>query len=255
MKVLIVDDEKPARDRLRQLIDETDSHEVVGEAANGEQALSLVSDLKPDVVLLDIRMPGLDGIETAHHLNALDEPPAVVFTTAYNEYAIDAFDARAVGYVLKPVRRERLESALAHAERLTRRVLSELGSAAGTPSRRQHVCAAAHGELRLIPLTEIRYFSADLKYVCVHHARGDNLIDDSLKSLEEEFPDEFVRIHRGVLVRIDAIERLEKTPDGKTRVVLHDATSGVAADAGDELVVSRRHVANVRRRLRQGGIP
>jgi two-component system, LytTR family, response regulator AlgR len=251
VKVLIVDDEKPARDRLRQLVGESGGHEVVGEASNGEQALSLVSELDPDVVLLDIRMPGLGGIETAHHLNALDEPPAVIFTTAYNEYAIDAFDARAIGYVLKPVRRERLEGALAHAERVTRRVLADLETAAGAPSRRQHVCAVAHGELRLIPLTDVRYFGADLKYVCVHHKHGEDLIDDSLKALEDEFAEEFVRIHRAALVRIDAIERLEKLPDGKTRVVLRDAA--VDAAAGDELVVSRRHLADVRRRLKRGG--
>lgn len=251
MKILIVDDEKPARDRLRQLVGESGDHEVVGEATNGEQALSLVTGLKPDVVLLDIRMPGLGGIETAHHLNALDEPPAVVFTTAYNEYALDAFDARAVGYVLKPVRRERLEGALAHAERLTRRVLTELEAAAGTPDRRRHVCAVAHGELRLISLTDVRYFSADLKYVCVHHARGEDLIEDSLKSLEEEFGGEFVRIHRGALVRVDTIERLEKLPEGRTRVVLRDMAPGT--DEDDELVVSRRHLADVRRRLKRGG--
>ena len=109
MKVLIVDDEKPARDRLRQLVDDSDGHDVVGEAANGEQALAEATAHEPDVVLLDIRMPGMDGIETAHHLNAMESPPAVVFTTAYDEYAIDAFDARAIGYVLKPVRREKLE--------------------------------------------------------------------------------------------------------------------------------------------------
>jgi two-component system response regulator AlgR len=251
VKVLIVDDEKPARDRLRQLVDESGKHVVVGEAATGEQALSLVSELEPDVVLLDIRMPGLGGIETAHHLNTLEEPPAVVFTTAYNEYAIEAFDARAIGYVLKPVRRERLEGALAHAERLSRRVLTELESASGASARRQHVCAVAHGELRLIPLTDVRYFGADLKYVCVHHERGEDLIDDSLKSLEEEFAEDFVRIHRAALVRIDAIERLEKLPDGKTRVVLRDATAD--AEAGDELVISRRHLADVRRRLKRGG--
>lgn len=121
MKVLIVDDEKPARDRLRQLVGDFGEHEVVGEAGNGQQALALASTLNPDVVLLDIRMPGVDGIETAHHLNALDSPPAVVFTTAYDQYAIDAFEARAIGYVLKPVRRERLERALDHAARVSDR--------------------------------------------------------------------------------------------------------------------------------------
>jgi two-component system response regulator AlgR len=94
MKVLIVDDEKPARDRLRQLVDDFGDHEVVGEAANGERAIEIATQVAPDVVLLDIRMPGVDGIETAHHLNAMERPPAVVFTTAYDEYAVDAFDAQ-----------------------------------------------------------------------------------------------------------------------------------------------------------------
>ena len=108
MKVLIVDDEPPARDRLRQLLEDMNAHEVVGEAGNGREALDVAARAHPDVVLLDIRMPGMDGIETAHHLNQADPPPAVVFTTAYDEYAIDAFEANAIGYVLKPVRRERL---------------------------------------------------------------------------------------------------------------------------------------------------
>ena len=109
MSVLIVDDEPPARARLRQLLEEDGRHTVVGEAQNGREALDLSAELAPDVVLLDISMPGISGIETAHHLNALEQPPAVVFTTAYDEYAVEAFDARAIGYVLKPVRRERLE--------------------------------------------------------------------------------------------------------------------------------------------------
>ena len=248
MKVLIVDDEKPARDRLRQLIDDFGTHEVVGEAANGEQAISLASECLPDVVLLDIRMPGVDGIETAHHLNAMQDPPAVVFTTAYDEYAIDAFDARAIGYVLKPVRRERLENALAHAERLSGKTLSDLSSESGIESRRNHVCARIHGALRLIPVSDIRLFSADQKYVCVHHAGGQDLIDDSLKSLEQEFGDAFVRIHRGALIRVDEIDRIEKLTDGKSRVILR----GDSQVEDDKLIISRRHLADVRRRLKGG---
>ena len=248
MKVLIVDDEKPARDRLRQLIDDFGAHEVVGEAANGEQAIALASELAPEIVLLDIRMPGVDGIETAHHLNAMADPPAVVFTTAYDEYAIDAFDARAIGYVLKPVRRERLESALAHAERLSGKALSELASETGIESRRNHVCARIHGELRLIPISDIRFFTADQKYVCVHHAGGQDLIDDSLKSLEKEFGNAFVRIHRGALIKVDEIDRIEKLPDGKFRVMLR----GDSQVEGDGLIISRRHLADVRRRLKGG---
>jgi len=248
MKVLVVDDEKPARDRLKQMIDELENFEVVAEAANGREAIALASKLQPEIVLLDIRMPGLDGIETAHHLNTMQQPPAIVFATAYDEYAIDAFDARAIGYVLKPVRSERLERALDHAARLTGQTLNEIAAESRIESRRQHVCTQVRGELQLIPVSEISYFSADQKYVCVHHSGGQNLIDDSLKSLEDEYADDFVRIHRGALVAIASIDRLEKLPDGKSRVVLRDRSH--AAD--DDLIISRRHVANVRRRLKRG---
>jgi len=252
VKVLIVDDEKPARDRLRQLLDDFGDHDVVGEASNGEEAIAQAAATTPDVVLLDIRMPGVDGIETAHHLNAMESPPAVVFTTAYDEYAIDAFDARAIGYVLKPVRRERLERALEHASRLSDNALSELTANTGLDSTRNHVCARVHDELRLIPITEISYFAADQKYVCVHHSNGDDLIDDSLKSLEDEFAGRFVRIHRGALVAVDKIDKLEKTADGKTHVVLRDSSQEDDNSPIGELVISRRHLATVRRRLKGG---
>ncbi len=250
MRILIVDDEKPARDRLRQLVEDFGTHEVVGEAANGQEAIAMAASLNPEIVLLDIRMPGVDGIETAHHLNAMETPPAVVFTTAYDEYAIDAFDARAIGYVLKPVRRGRLERALEHATRLSGRALNEIAAESRLESRRNHVCARLQGELRLIPVKDVTYFSADQKYVCVHHVSGEDLIDDSLKALEEEFAPDFVRIHRGALVAIGRIEKLEKTADGKTRVVLRDGSQGDDNRIASELTVSRRHLANVRRRLK-----
>lgn len=252
MKILIVDDEKPARDRLRQLVGDLGIHDIVGDAANGEQAIAMAARLEPEIVLLDIRMPGVDGIETAHHLNAMQKPPAVVFTTAYDEYAIDAFDARAIGYVLKPVRRERLERALEHAAQLSGTTLSDLSAESGINSRRNHVCALVHGELRLIPVQDVSYFNADQKYVCVHHVSGEDLIDDSLKSLEQEFADQFVRIHRGALVSVDKIEKLEKTSDGKTQVVLRGGLHADDNDPSDQLVISRRHLATVRRRLRGG---
>ncbi len=252
MKILIVDDEKPARDRLRQLLDDFGDHDIVGEASNGEEAIALAASTIPDVVLLDIRMPGVDGIETAHHLNAMETPPAVVFTTAYDEYAIDAFDARAIGYVLKPVRRERLERALEHASRLSGHALSELTANSSLKSTRNHVCARIHDELRLIPVADISYFNADQKYVCVHHSDGEDLIDDSLKSLEDEFAEQFVRIHRSALVAVDKIEKLEKTSDGKTHVVLRDSSQEDDNSPNDELVISRRHLATVRRRLKGG---
>ncbi len=247
MRVLIVDDEKPARDRLRQILADEERFDVVGVAGNGHDAVARSAELKPDVVLLDIRMPGLDGIETAHHLNALEHPPAVVFTTAYDEYAVDAFEARAIGYVLKPVRRSRLMAALEHAVRLAGPALREVASDARLDAPRQHVCARVQGELKLIPVADVSCFRADQKYVSVHHDHGQDLIDDSLKSLSEEFADRFVRIHRSALVAVSRIRKIEKTADGKSRVLLR---SGSQVD-DKELIISRRHVAEVRRRLKE----
>jgi len=247
VRVLIVDDEKPARDRLRQILADEDGYEVVGEAANGYEALEQAAGTAPDIVLLDIRMPGMEGIETAHHLNAMDPAPAVVFTTAYDEYAIDAFEARAIGYVLKPVRRSRLTGALEQATRLVGSALSEAAAEANLDVQRKHVCAHAHGELKLIPVHEITSFIADQKYVSVDHDNGHDLIDDSLKSLEAEFGSSFVRIHRSALIAVDRIDRIEKNTEGKSRIVLRDGSQV----EDKELIISRRHVAEVKRRLKE----
>ncbi|HLT90984.1 MAG TPA: LytTR family DNA-binding domain-containing protein [Woeseiaceae bacterium] len=245
MNVLIVDDEPPARARLRQLLEGDGKYAVVGEAQNGQQAVELCAKLLPDVVLLDISMPGISGIETARHLNELEKPPAVIFTTAYDEYAVEAFDARAIGYVLKPVRRERLERALEQAARLSNAVLAGMS---GTP-RRDHISARARGELRRIPIDDVYYFLADQKYVRARHRGGEDLLDDSLKTLEEEFADAFVRIHRGALVAVSKIEALRRADDGRVEVVLR-LDDGRPPHGGDRLVVSRRHLAEVRRRIR-----
>jgi len=247
VRVLIVDDEKPARDRLHQILADEEGYDVVGEASNGHEALDLAAELKPDIVLLDIRMPGMEGIETAHHLNTMDPRPVVVFTTAYDEYAVDAFEARAIGYVLKPVRRSRLTGALDHAARFARSALSEAAAEAQLDVQRKHVCAYTHGELKLIPVGEIACFQADQKYVSVDHDSGQDLIDDSLKSLEAEFGSRFVRIHRSALIAVDRIDRIEKNVEGRSRVILRD---GSHVD-DKELIISRRHVAEVRRRLKE----
>jgi two-component system response regulator AlgR len=247
MRILIVDDEKPARDRLQQILADEDGYDVVGEAANGYEALELASRLTPDVVLLDIRMPGMEGIETAHHLSAMDAPPAVVFTTAHDEYAIDAFEARAIGYVLKPVRRSRLTGALEHASQFARGALRQAAMEARLDDQRKHVCAKAQGKLKLIPIETVRCFRADQKYVSVDHDDGNDLIGDSLRSLEVEFGDRFVRIHRGVLLAVNRIARIEKDSEGRSRVVLRDGSH----TGHKELIISRRHVAEVKRRLRE----
>jgi two-component system response regulator AlgR len=247
VRLLIVDDEQPARDRLRRILEEEDEYEVVGEAGTGLDAIAMSARLEPDAVLLDIRMPGLTGIETAHHLNSLERPPAVVFTTAYDEYAVEAFEARAIGYVLKPVRRKRVIAALQQAAKLTVNTLRDAATDANLSAPRQHVCARSHGELELIPIADIRCFCADQKYVRVEHENGAVLIDEPLKSLADEFVDRFVRIHRGALVAVDRIERVEKTPEGKSRVVLR----GRSHVDDNEMIISRRHVADVRRRLKE----
>ena len=157
MSVLIVDDELPARERLQRLVGEIAGWNVAGSCATGVEALQLAPRLKPAVVLLDIRMPGLTGIEVARHLGTLEEPPAVVFTTAYDEYALQAFESQAVGYLLKPVRRERLEQALKHASRLSPLKLKQLATPEQPLAARQHVAVRVRDELKLIPIKDIRY--------------------------------------------------------------------------------------------------
>jgi len=243
-ELLIVDDETLARERLERFVDELPGWTSVGSCGGGADAIRLVELKHPAVVLLDVRMPGMSGIEVARHLCCLDTPPAVIFTTAYDQYALEAFDSRAVGYLLKPVRRERLESALSHAARLTDVLLSDMSVNTRGFERRRHVAARARDELKLIPLEEILYFHAEQKYVSVHHGGGEDLIEDSLKQLEQEFPDLFVRIHRSILVAVAAIEALEKDAAGGYHVRLR----------GDSptLAVSRRQVADLKSRLGAG---
>ena len=241
LNVLIVDDELPARERLQRLVAELPGCAVAGVCSNGTDALALTGKLKPAVVLLDIRMPGMTGIEVARHLGALEEPPAIVFTTAYDEYALQAFESQAVGYLLKPVRRERLEQALKHASRLSSPQLRGLATPAEPLAARQHVAVRVRDELKLIPVKDIRYFRADQKYVTVRHGRGEDLIDESLKQLEEEFAREFVRAHRNLLVAIAHVDALERVGDEGYALKLRGEA--------EPLAVSRRQLAELRKRL------
>jgi two-component system response regulator AlgR len=241
LKVLIVDDEPPARERLRSLLAEVPDVEVVGEAINGQQALTQTHELAPDIVLLDVRMPGMDGIEAARHLSALEEPPAVIFTTAYDEYAINAFDAHAVGYLLKPIRKEKLAASLAHAGRLTRPQVLQL-AAANKKERRTHIAARHRDGLRLIPIEDIQFFFAEQKYTTIRHLNGEDLIEDSLRALEVEFGSAFVRIHRNALVSVRYLERIERNADGQYFVRLRGCEA--------PLQVSRRMAGELRERFR-----
>jgi two-component system response regulator AlgR len=242
MKVLIVDDEPPARARLRSLLGEFEDCEVAGEAGNGNDALAACATLKPDVVLLDVRMPGLWGIEVAQHLSTLADAPAVIFTTAYGDHAIDAFDAQAIGYLLKPIRKEKLARALTHASRISAPRLMQATRSANIQHRREHVCARLGEQLRLIPLAEIYYFYADQKYVTVKHKNGVDLIDEPLKELGLEFAADFIRIHRNALIAEKHIASIERNDDGQYLVRIRDCD--------EALQVSRRHATELLRRVK-----
>lgn len=241
-RVLIVDDEPPARERLRSLLEELGDVEVVGEAANGEEALAQAFELSPDIVLLDVRMPGIDGIEAGRQLAELAEPPAVIFTTAFDEYALEAFDAKALAYLLKPIRREKLAAAIAQAARLTRPQLAQAQAAARFAEKRTHIAVRHREATRLIPISEILCFVADQKYTTLRHSQGESLIEESLRSLEEELSADFVRIHRSALVSVHHLEAIERDNDGQYFVRLRGLQ--------ERLGVSRRMASELRERFR-----
>ncbi len=246
VKVLIADDEPMARERLRALLAEHADLRLVAEAADGSTALDACAEHTPDIVLLDIAMPGLDGLEAARHLAGFEPRPAVVFCTAYDEHALSAFDAAAVDYVVKPVRRERLAAALDRARTFVAgrapRPDAAPATAASPGKRRTHLCARLRGSLRLIAIEDIRYLHAEEKYVVVHHARGEDLIEESLKSLETEFAERFVRIHRNCLVARDELVELRRAADGRIEAMLRHGEK--------PLEVSRRCVPHLRELVR-----
>ena len=244
MKILIVDDEPLARRRLASQIDDLAAGEVVGEADDGIACLAAIARLVPDVVLLDVRMPGMDGLEVARHLRLLEQPPIVIFTTAYDQHALAAFETHALDYLLKPVRSERLREALHRAASLclAREVLAE--QTASALGHRRHVSAIVGGALRLLPVAEILYFHADQGYVSAVAVNAQLLIEDSLSALEAEFTADFVRIHRNALVQAAHVRGLERDGDGNVSVVFEGRP--------EKLLVSRRLIAQVRKRLRAG---
>ncbi len=236
MKVVIADDEPLARERLRSLLAEQAGITVVAEAANGTDALHACAQTQPDLVLLDIAMPGVDGLEVARHLAQFEPRPAVVFCTAYDAHALSAFEAAAVDYLMKPIRAERLDAALARA----RTVIAGRAIAAPAPvtQARRVLCARLRGSLRLVPVQDIVYLQAEEKYVVVHHKRGQDLVEESLRSLEDEFGERFIRIHRNCLVAREQLQEVRRTPAGQVQAVLRDVP--------ELLEVSRRCVANLK---------
>jgi len=239
LRVLVVDDEPLARERLSHLVEELPDTELAGVAANGEEALLLAGRLKPEVVLLDVRMPGMDGLEAARHLARMPEPPAVIFTTAFEEHALAAFDAQAAGYLLKPVRPEKLQEALARARTPTRAQLTRIAEGTGGP--RTRIAVRTRDELKLIPIEAVLCFIAEQKYTTLRHTGGEELIEEPLKALEDEFAARFVRIHRNALAAVEHVEGMERDAEGHQHVRLR---------GGSTLPVSRRLATDVARRLK-----
>lgn len=211
LRIFIVDDEPPARNRLRDLLSDCSEQlalKVVGEAGNGREALDKLMETPADVVLLDIRMPEMDGIELAQHLQKLPKPPVIIFTTAYDSYAVKAFDLHAIDYLLKPIRLGRLFDALTRAREAVPvkfEVLREL-----LPEPRKNLSIHERGKIHLVPIEQVLFLRAELKYVTVRTAEREYLLEESLTALETEFASRFVRIHRNCLVAKEAIEGFEK---------------------------------------------
>ncbi len=245
LRVLIVDDEAPARRRLRDVLEDCADQlpvDIVGEADSGLAALDQAQQQPVDAVLLDIRMPGMDGLECAAHLNQLTSPPAIIFSTAYDAYACQAFDLNAVDYLVKPVRADRLVRAISRAHRLNATALDQLRAA--HPKARTHLSVNEKGRIVLIPVADILYLKAELKYVTVRTAAREFLIEESLTRLEGEFGDIFVRIHRNCLVASVRIREIGKLPG-------EDDGHFLRLDGLDErLMVSRRQYSALREKIK-----
>lgn len=218
-RVLIVDDEAPARRRMREVLGDCAQAypvEIVGEAESGRQALALTQSLGADLLFLDIQMTDMDGLELARHLLKLPQPPAVIFTTAYEQHAVAAFEVLAIDYLLKPVRTARLLAALQKVRPLPPAADQTLARA--NPRARRHLSVSERSRVILVPVEDIVYLKAELKYLTIRTAEREYLLEESLTKLEEEFGNRFVRIHRNSLVARALIEGFGRKaePDGDT---------------------------------------
>jgi len=227
-RVLIVDDEPLARQRLESMIDSIEGFEVCASASQGEEALEFCRTIQPDIALCDIRMPVMDGMQVAEAIDKEKLRTKVIFTTAYDEYAVDAFGVDAKGYLLKPINKDKLESTL----------FSVAAKAGFLSDGRSHLSASSRGNIELIPLENVRVLQAEHKYVTVYHTQGESILDESLKSLEQEFPLYFKRVHRNALVSGQHVVSMEKNIDGQYELKIEDTDV--------KPLVSRRLVSDVR---------
>ncbi|MBL4743574.1 MAG: response regulator transcription factor [Cycloclasticus sp.] len=244
MRILIADDEPLARQRLKLLAQEIcPNSDIYADASNGLEALKQCIELQPDIALLDIRMPIMDGLQAAAEISKAGLQTHVVFVTAYDQYALEAFDKNAIDYLLKPIRKDRLERSIEKISRMAAPPANTDNTTEKLRSPRQQFCAHTHHGLKVVAAQNVLFFKADNKYVLACTANDNILLDESLKKLEEEFSDAFFRIHRNALVKIAAIKTIEKSADGSFEIHLH------ACD--ERLTISRRHQAELNRLLRQ----
>ncbi len=248
MKILIVDDEPLARERLIGMLTAFKDVELVVEASNGRDAIEqaqrhALSEQAVNVVLLDIAMPVMDGLEAAMHLSHLEPAPAIIFCTAYDAHALQAFEASAVDYLLKPVSESRLKIALERAKKFTGERISQVAEKLPGNRSRTHICARVRGQLKLLPIQDVWYFLAEDKYVEVHSQHGEVLIEESLKTLEDEFADRFVRVHRNCLVATARIAGLKREADGRVMIELRDSAAS--------LEISRRNLPSLRKLVKE----
>lgn len=244
MDILICDDEPLAVERLSRLVTQM-GHHVIATAAYGQQAIEMVQFYQPDVVLLDIQMPEMDGLTCAQYLRQLDPSPAIVFCTAYDQHALDAFKSHAEGYLLKPIMQQELQQVLDQLTKLTQAQMSNLKQKEhmDDKSHRHQIAAKTYRGVELVPIENIYYFLADQKYVTVRHKHGSVLIDETLKDLELEFGEQFIRIHRNALVSVHYLDGLEVINSGQYQVRCRELD--------DRLSVSRRHLPNLRERIQK----
>ena len=244
LRVLVVDDEAPARNRLRMLLDDLRErlpNEIVAEADNGVTAIVALEQAPADVVLADVRMPRMDGLELGRHLASLPECPAIIFTTAYDHYAIQAFELSAIDYLLKPINAERLLKALQRVASRPRRGPDENALRSLPDGARQFLSCHERGRLLLVPVDEILYLKADVKYVSARTVVREYLLEESLSRLEEEFGDRFIRLHRGVICARQALAGFERAQDAEG-----EHWVALLRGVDDRLPVSRRQWPTVK---------
>ena len=238
MKYMVLDDEYLARARLKEMLKEISPKATIIEAENGEDAMEKYDIHRPELIMVDIRMPGMSGIEFAYHLSSLENPPAVIFTTAYDEYALEAFEANAIDYLLKPIQMERLQRAIQKVDPLT----ATQGKALKQKTDRSHIAVSLKGKIKLVPLSTVCYLKAENKYVVVRTPNEQFLINETLNDLETDLGDSFIRVHRNSLISTQYLEALEKIDEGKWCVLFR----GIE----DKIEISRRQTPTIRRWLR-----